>query len=164
VSQRDDPDQALVYLEESAALLRQGAFHVSLGLVHAHRARLHDERGELRLALDALDEGVDYFRCVGPLVDLVAIFVQMSRTLARNGRPEASATIAGIVSEGAIASLAGTGTPDRVARALAPARAELGNHVYKQLYAHGAAMIYPEAMDYARIQLEDLATAARAER
>jgi predicted ATPase/class 3 adenylate cyclase len=161
VSQRDDPDQALEYLDESAALLRQGAFHVSMGLVHAHRARLRDERGELNLALDALDEGLDYFRRAGPQLDVVAIFAQMSRTFARNGRPEASATIAGIVSEGAINALAVPGTPERVARASAPARTELGDHVYQQLYAHGAAMTYPEAIDYARTQLEVTATTAR---
>jgi hypothetical protein len=160
VSQRDDPDQALEHLEASAALLRQGAFHVSIALVHAHRARLRDERGELSLAVDALDEGLDYIRRAGPQLDVVATFAQMSRTFARNGAPEASATIAGIVSEGAIASLAGAGTPDRVARASATARAALGDHVYEQLYARGAAMTYPEAMDYARTQLEDLGTSA----
>jgi hypothetical protein len=70
------------YLDEAAALFRQGAFHVSLGLVHAHRARLRDERGELGLALDALDEGLDYFRRAGPKLDLAGIFVRVGRSRA----------------------------------------------------------------------------------
>jgi hypothetical protein len=128
-----------------------------MGLSYAHRARLLDERGELSRALDALDEGLEYFRRVGPQLDIAGIFVQMCRTFARNARPEASATIAGIVSDGAIADLAGAGTPDRVSRATTPARAQLGDHTYEQLYTRGAAMTYSDAMDYARTQLKELA-------
>jgi predicted ATPase/class 3 adenylate cyclase len=153
----DEPDRALEYLEEAAALLRQGAFYVSMGIGFAYRARLRDERGELDLALGALDEGLEYFRRVGPQLDISAIFVQMCRTFARNARPEAASILAGVVSIGAIADLSGAGTPTRVARATAPARDELGDHAYEQLYARGAAMSYAEAMEYARAQLRELA-------
>jgi hypothetical protein len=134
---------------------------ISIGINLAQLARLRDERGELAAALDALDEGLEYFRRVGPQLDLTSIVAQLCRTLARNDRPEAAAVLAGVISEGAIADLAGAGTPGRVARATAPARTQLGDNAYDQLFARGAAMSYADAMSYARTQLKELTTTTR---
>jgi hypothetical protein len=90
---------------------------------------------------------------------MIVVVAQMCRTFARNGRPEAAIVLAGVISEGALAHFAAIGTPARVARAVAPARTQLGNDGYHQLYTRGAAMSYTEAMDYARAQLKDLAVA-----
>jgi predicted ATPase/class 3 adenylate cyclase len=160
VLNREDPDHALEYFEESAALVREGAGFISVGIVGinlAKLARLRDERGELSVALAALDEGLEYFRRVGPQLDLPSIVAQLCRTFVRNDRPEAAAVLAGVLSDGAIADLAGARTPERIARATAPARTRLGDTTYEQLFAHGAAMSYTDAMTYARTQLKELA-------
>jgi hypothetical protein len=153
---REDPDHALEYFEEAAALVREGAVFMSIGINLAQLARLRDERGELSAAFAALDEGLEYFRRIGPQLDLPAIVAQLCRTFARNDRPEAAAVLAGVLSEGAIADLAGARTPERVARATAPARNQLGDTTYEQLFARGAAMSYADAMTYARTQLKEL--------
>jgi tetratricopeptide (TPR) repeat protein len=158
---RDEPEHALEYFVESAALVREGVTYLGVGINLAHLARLEDERGELRRALEVLDEGIEHCRRVGPRVDIAAIFAQMCRTFARNDWPEPAAVLAGVVSEGAIANLSGANTPDRIARATAPARAQLGGNTYQQLYTRGIAMSYADAIEYARAQLNELADTTR---
>jgi tetratricopeptide (TPR) repeat protein len=154
---RNEPQRALEYFAESAALVRAGVTYLGTGINFAHLARLEDERGELRRALEVLDEGIEHCRRVGPRVDIAAIFAQICRTFARNGWIEPAAVLAGVVSEGAIANLSGPNTPERIARATAPARAQLGDNTYQQLYTRGIAMSYADALTYARTQLKELA-------
>jgi hypothetical protein len=59
-----------------------------------------------------------------------------------------------------IAHFGAAGTSERIARALAPARTQLRDDAYTELYRRGAAMSYAQAMSYARSQLKDLAVAA----
>jgi predicted ATPase len=157
----DEPERALQYLEESADLQRQGASVQSTGIALAYRARIRDERGELEAALDVLAEGIEHFRRVGPRLDITALFVQICRTFARNRRFEASAILAGVVSEGTIAEFSGAGTPERVSRASENARTELGDHTYQQLYQRGTTMTYADAIQYARTQLKELSDTTR---
>jgi predicted ATPase/class 3 adenylate cyclase len=158
---RDEPEQALEYFAESAALVRAGVTYLGVGINLAHLARLEDERGELRRALEVLDEGIEHCRRVGPRVDIAGIFAQMCRTFARNDWPVPAAVLAGVVSEGAIAKLSGAKTPDRIARAMAPARAQLGDDTYQQLFTRGAAMSYADAIEYARAQLNEIINTTR---
>jgi predicted ATPase/class 3 adenylate cyclase len=158
---RDEPQRALEYFAESAALARAGVTYVGAGINLAHLARLEDERGELGRALEVLDEGIEHCRRVGPRVDIAAIFAQICRTFARNGWLEPAAVLAGVVSEGAIANLSGPNTPERIARATTPARAQLGDNTYQRLYTRGVAMSYADAIDYARARLNGLADSCR---
>jgi predicted ATPase/class 3 adenylate cyclase len=155
-----EPDRALAYFKESAALVRDGARHPSLGTNCAYLARLADERGDVPTALDALDQALEHFRRIGPRTEMIAVLAQMCRTFARN-RPEPAAVLAGIICEGPIAHFGAAGTPERIARALTPARTQLTDDAYTELYRRGAAMSYAEAMDYARTQLQDAATTTR---
>ncbi len=150
----DDPDAALAALEESVELMRAGASDTNFGAALARIARLRDRNADFSGALDVLHEAVAHFQRVGPRAELVVVVAQLARTLAGNGYPEPAATLAGIVAAGPLASMAAIGTPDRVARATAAARTQLGDTAYDAAFARGAAMTYDDAFAFTRDVLD----------
>jgi predicted ATPase/class 3 adenylate cyclase len=145
----DNPPKALAMFEESAAQARAGANATNFGATLAHIARLRDQSGDLSGALLALREALEYFLRVGRRAEVVVPVAQLSRTLAAHDRAESAAVIAGVVAAGPLAAMARAGTPERLARATARARGQLGDVRYDTAFARGAAMSYDEALAYA---------------
>ena len=55
---------------------------------------------------------------------------------------------------GPLATMGASATPERIERATAAARAQLGDSAYDDAFARGAAMSYDEAIAYAGTQLD----------
>ena len=75
----------------------------------------------------------------------MVVVAQLARTLAGHGQAEPAAILAGIVGAGALASMARSGTPERLAHITAAARTQLGDTAYEEAFARGAAMSYDDA-------------------
>ncbi len=150
----DDPDAALAALDENVELVRGGANDVNFGAALARIARLHDGNGDLAGAFDALHEAVTHFQRVGPRTELTTLVAQLARTLAGHGAAEPAAVLAGIVAAGPLAAMAASGTPERMERATAAARAQLGNTAYDDAFARGATMTFDDAIAYVRIEVD----------
>jgi predicted ATPase/class 3 adenylate cyclase len=150
----DDPDAALAALDEKIELVRAGANDVNFGAALAHIARLRDRNGDLPGALDALHKAVTHFQRVGPRAELVVVVAQLARTLASHGEAEPAATLAGAVASGPLAAMGASRTPQRMERATAAARSQLGDTAYRNAFARGAAMTYDDAIAYARTELD----------
>jgi hypothetical protein len=151
--ERQDPAAALRAFAESAALVRAGANDTNFGATLAHLAVLRDQEGDHVGALGDLLEAVDYFERSGPRAELVVVIARASRLLADHGQPDASAILAGVLTVGPLASMAATNTGDRMVRASAAARQQLGD-AYDLAFRRGAAMSYDEAIAYAHTTLE----------
>jgi predicted ATPase/class 3 adenylate cyclase len=157
-SEHDDPDAALLALNENVALVRAGANDVNFGGALAHIARLHDRNGNYVDALSALDEAVAHFQRVGPRTELTVVAAQCARTFANHGYAEPAATLAGIIATGPLSRMGSRGTPQRMERATSAARQQLGDTAYNRAYSCGADMTYDDAIAFTRTTL-DLAIA-----
>jgi predicted ATPase/class 3 adenylate cyclase len=152
----DEPDAALMALDENVELVRAGANDVNYGGALAHIARLRDGKSDFVGALRALDEAVAHFQRVGPRTELIVVIAQCARTLAGHGYARPAAILAGIVVAGPLSGLARRGTPDRIERATSAARGELGDSAYDRAFACGADMTYDDAVAYSRTTLDQV--------
>jgi hypothetical protein len=148
------PDEALAAYDQSVALARRGAgtFVLATALSHGARlaASLGDPDGATARLKDALEESVrndDWMGIAQSLDVAVDIF-------SYRGEARAAAVLAGAV-ETTLAPLRypytssrGPGLAVRTAN-LARAREELGDSVYKQARAEGAAMSQQDALAFA---------------
>jgi len=127
---------------------------VNFGGALARIARLRDRNGDLPGALEALHEAVSHYQRIGPRTELTVVVAQLARTLGGHDQPEPAAILAGVVGAGPLTTMARSGTPERVARATAAARTQLGDMAYDQAFARGAAMSYDDAIAYVRTELD----------
>ena len=77
--------------------------------------------------------------------------------VARVGRPEAAAVMAGVVVDGPLAELDNfpVGGYERGDRVLGPIAAELGAARFEAACARGAVMAYQDVIDFALLELDD---------
>jgi hypothetical protein len=153
--QRDDPTAALAATEEFLDLHRTvanvgtGAATV-MALAGGIRARLGDDTGALTLLHDAVAVARDQ----GVRPQLTAALDWSLGPLLRTGRPDATATLLGALTHGALADVSDFPTvADGRSRNLQRVRDLLGDETDAHI-ARGAAMSYTELTDYAVGALE----------
>ena len=96
---RDDPDAALVALEESQALVRSGATDVMFANTSMQIARLRAQRGDAAGGLEALREGVRHASDAGDRVYLAGLMQYAVAIFAELDFPEPATVVAGLVDE-----------------------------------------------------------------
>ena len=146
-----DPQAALLALEESVELTRQGAtdsaFPTALGRIVPLRARLGDRLG----ALLALREAITYVRDTGSRPNFVGVLNWGAAALAQLGEADLAAEFAG-AARGPLSVLFGgfVSGPDaeEFATALARLRSSLGPQEYAAATARGASLSYEAAIAY----------------
>ena len=142
---RTEPDAAAPLLDESIALVRAGANSVIYPIMLAVRALVDARNGDDNAAYAALNEAIICAHDNGDLPGLVTALDYGIQVWARFGAHDVAATIGGVVSGpyGAFGSLPSYEIPHRE-QALQQARTALGDGVYQEATARGAAMSLDE--------------------
>jgi tetratricopeptide (TPR) repeat protein len=152
--QRDDPAAALAAVEEFLDLHR--AFDVGTGIATALNvaAAIYARLGDDISALARLHDAVAVARDHGVRPQLIAALDWSLGPLLRTGRPDATATLLGALTDGALADVGNfPNVADGRTRNLQRVRDLLGDETDAHV-ARGAAMTYTELADYAMGALE----------
>jgi predicted ATPase len=159
----NEPERALVAVEESIALTRAGAGDGAFGVALVIAARLRARRGEKLAALAGTREAVDYTRGVGDLSNLSYALHDAVMLFVEHGEPRVAAEVAGAVDTGALRAMSYLHRPseaDPRARARERARELLGNEEYEAATKRGAALTYDDIALVALAALDELILAA----
>ena len=157
----EEPDRALVLLEESASLTRAGAedtgFGQTLGIIALGRAGT-DPTG----ALETLREAITHCHQGGLRTEVARVLDRGFRVLTRVGRPEAAAVLVGALTapHAPPVLIPAHEAPDRRA-ALEELQACLGAEEYERALARGASMSYEDIVGFTLAELDRALVARR---
>ncbi len=152
-----DPSDARAALEESLALVGQGASDVMLGLACQELARLRLRDGDATGALGVIEIAVLHSQADGDRPGLVGTVLAVGEMLAELGRPEALVVINHAVRGGELRALA-AGMELQLAHQeprLDHAREALGDAGFTAAAARGAAMSFDDVSAYALDAIDD---------
>jgi hypothetical protein len=147
----DEPQTALVLIEESLALARAGAFDAQLGVALTVAGVIRARTGDLPGALAALQEAIAEQYSDGNRLALGATFRLAAVMLARLGEAEPAAVLSGAFSAHFPTSLAAGSKEWQTAidEAQSLARNALGEAAYSAALGRGTAMDEDEVVGYA---------------
>jgi predicted ATPase/class 3 adenylate cyclase len=149
--QTSDPRTALVFIEDSLALIRAGAVDALLGNVLMLAGLIRARNSDLPAALAALQEAVAQQHGDGNRLGLGMTLQAAAVTLALLGQAEPAAVLSGAASAHFPASLSAANEDERTAvdEAQALARHTLGEAAYSAALGRGAAMDQDDVVEYA---------------
>ena len=162
VLEQEEPDRALIALEESIALTRQGASDFAASAALHKAAQLRARSGETTLAFVELRDSISQDHSRGSKPSLLYTLSIAVAVLADLGQVAASAVLAGVVTQGPMAPLISerlqTGGQARLDQSLQRCCDVLGDDEYQTCVDRGAAMPYDEVVAYAMQVLTQLAS------
>ena len=141
---RPDPDRALDTAHEALDFARDHRLVFWEANIAREAARLEVAHGDLETGLTFFDRAIDSQHHGGNLANLATTLADLAIAFARIQRPDIAATLFGTVTR-FNAAISGFRTE--------PLRTALGDAVFKQCAAIGAAMEPAEAARYARDQI-----------
>jgi predicted ATPase/class 3 adenylate cyclase len=147
----DEPQTALMLIEESLTLTRAGAVDSILGFALSLAAAIRTRNNDLPGALRLLCEAIDQQHQDGNRLGLGVTLQRAAAVLARLGEPEPAAVLSGAVLHHFALSVANIHRDERLEmdEALVPTRRALGKAAYTIALARGAAMGDHDVADYA---------------
>jgi hypothetical protein len=148
---RVDPAAALQSSEEALGFIETGYSSGGMyGSVAALAARLHFRLGDTPLAMSRLHDAFSWAHAQGDVPQLVAVLDAAVPILARSGREESAAIVAGAVMDGPLAAANNfpTGHYEHGDRVLGPVAEALGTEAYEAAYARGATLARDELLAY----------------
>ena len=144
-----DPARALTILRQGLDYTRQHRLPLLEAAIARYAAPLEAVPGDLDQALALFDTTIDSLHRAGNVVLLAATLAALAGFFDRIEQPEIGATI-----YGTIAHHANINTVINLPAVLHHLRATLGDTVFHACVATGAAMEPPDAVQYARAQIQ----------
>ena len=145
---RIDPTRALEHHRSAVRICRENHLRQFEAVFSRDLAGLEASAGDVRTALDSLDEVIDSFHQTGDTSNLAPTLAYLPMLFDRIDRPTQAATLYGAAARHPSAAL--TADLDRVTDHL---RTTLGIDSFDEHVAHGATMTIGQAVSYARLEI-----------
>ncbi|TFH16647.1 MAG: adenylate/guanylate cyclase domain-containing protein [Acidimicrobiales bacterium] len=145
---RTDPARALEQHRAAVRVARENNLRMFEAVFSRDLAGLEASDGDLRTALDSLDQVIDTFHQTGDTANLAPTLAYLPLLFDRIDRPTQAATLYGAAARHPSAVM--TADLDRVTDHL---RTTLGIDGFDEHVAHGASMTIGQAVSYARLEI-----------